>query len=440
MKRLFALTAALLPLLAGAQGFVSAVKAVEPALVSILTEKLKRTSAAQPGGAQTVPAEGIGSGVVIDTLGHILTCDHVVSGYMGFVVKFSDGQTYSTPDVLLTGRDPVTDIAVIQVKGRRGFVPARIGDSDELEVGQPVVALGSPYGLDNSASSGIVSAVSRWQMPKRSGPDFQAFIQTDATINPGNSGGPLVTLDGRVVGINSFVRTQKSGAPTGIGFAVPSDLALDVARQIIRNGYVVRGYLGINTQAVTPDLQQAFKLPSARGALVAQVMPRGPGAQAGIRPGDVILELGDSPVEGVREFQTMAAAVTPGTEIRLGVLRGGQRRTLTARFGEWPLPVETPRAVPVLKNWLGMGVTEIPAADRQKYGLRSGVVVTELEQGGPAADAGVKASDIILELGGRELSTAADYQALRQQFRPDGRPLLCRVLRGKEAFYTAIEY
>ena len=422
---------------AAAQDFTAAVRVMRPSVVSVFTDKLKRVAPTESTAAHVVPTEGVGSGAVIDTLGHILTCDHVVAGYTDLSVKFDDGTVYETPDVVVTGRDPVTDIAVIQVKANRRFVPAKVGDSDGLEVGQPVLALGSPFGLEGSASAGIVSALSRWGMVKSSGPDFQAFVQTDATINPGNSGGPLVDMQGRIVGVNSFIRTQNN-SNTGIGFAVPSNLALDVAGQIIRYGRVIRGYLGTTTQAVTPEIQQAMGLASREGALVSQVTAGGPGAAAGLEPGDVVVGLGGVPIADVRQFQNDVAAVKPGSTVELAVLRGGQRRTLSARLGEWPGPVDRPRAVPVLKNWLGIAVADIPAADRQKYNLAAGVVVTQVEQGSPAADAGIKATDIIVALAGQELRSVADFESARQHASGNGKPVLAWVLRGRSAFFAAI--
>lgn len=427
-----------LPAVVPPSDFVAAVRDVQPAVVSVHTEKYRRAGVADSAGAPVVPSEGVGSGVVFDTLGHIVTCDHVVAGYSEISVTFAGGTTLTTPNVLLVGRDPMTDIAVLRVSGTHRLTAARFADSDSLAVGQPVLALGSPFGLENTVTSGIVSAIGRWGFKKgSSGADFQSFVQTDATINPGNSGGPLVDIQGRVVGINSFIRTRKSGF-TSIGFAVPSNVAADVARQLIARGRVVRGYLGVSTQAVTDPLRRALELPSAMGVLIAQVSPGGPGDRAGLKPGDVIGTFEGEAIEDLRAFQTDVAALAPGTTVRFGVIRRGRRLDLAVVLAEWPAMPQDRPSMPVLKYWLGMRAADIPQRDRERGGLQAGIVVTEVEPTGPAADAGIAATDIILELAGVAVSHVGDLDAIRTRLSGSVDPILVRVLRGRQTFYTAI--
>jgi len=291
----------------GQVSFVSAANTVRPSLVSIVTDKVGPAAGADSSSPGLVESRALGSGFVLDTLGHILTCNHVVAQYGGVTVRFSDDKTYSGSEVSVVGQDPVTDLAVIRVTAKRVFVPAGLGNSDGLDVGQPVMAMGSPFGLEGTATAGIVSGLSRWGQPKSSGPDFQDFIQTDALVNPGNSGGPLVDLQGKVVGVSSFIRTTRSG-PTGIGFATPINLAKSIAEQLIRQGKVTRGFLGITTQPLTDGIRQALDLRTRGGVLVSSVEPGRPGDKAGIMPGDVIVTIDGKPIPDARWFQSEVAS------------------------------------------------------------------------------------------------------------------------------------
>jgi serine protease Do len=415
--------------------FVSAADAVRPSLVSIITDRIG--PAAESTGSAILQNQELGSGFVLDTLGHILTCNHVVAGYGGLTVRFSDDKTYAGSDVSVVGQDPITDLAVVRVSAARKFVPAMLGNSDELEVGQPVMAMGSPFGLEGTATAGIVSALSRWGLAKSTGPDFQDFIQTDALINPGNSGGPLVDVQGRVVGVSSFVRTLRSG-PTGIGFATPIKLAQSVAEQLIRNGKVIRGLLGISTQPITEEIRLALGLPARTGVLVSAVDADRPGARAGILPGDAILTLDGKTIPDARWFQSEVAARSPGTKVVLGLVRKGQRKSVTATLGLWTVSTQPGPKDIATKHWLGLAVKDIGSTEPKPGAPEHGIAVVEVE-GGTGADAGLKPGDVIAEVNLAPVRNMADFERIQQVMKGTQRPLLLRVFRGSQAFYTTVQ-
>jgi serine protease Do len=417
--------------------FVSAANAVRPSLVSIVTDKVVPAAGADSGRLGLAETQALGSGFVLDTLGHILTCYHVVAEYSDLTVRFSDDETYSGSAVALVGVDPLTDLAVMKVKTKRAFVPAPLGNSAELDIGQPVMAMGSPFGLEGTATAGIVSGLSRWGEARSSGPDFQDFIQTDALINPGNSGGPLVDVRGRVVGVNSFIRTTRTG-PTGIGFATPINLAKSVAEQLIRDGRVTRGFLGISTQAITEGIRQALGLRTRNGVLVTAVEPGRPGDNAGIRPGDAIIAIDGKPIPDARWFQSEVAGRRPGTAVRFGLVRVGQRKTVTATLASWVIPVQRgPKAIPT-RSWLGITVNDYRGSESEPGQPSYGVIVTEVE-GGTGAEAGLRPGDVVTEINLAPVRNVADFERIEKVMANTGRPLLLRVFRGRQSFYTAVQ-
>ena len=417
--------------------FVSAADAVRPSLVSIVTDKVGPAGAADSSGPDLVQTRVLGSGFVLDTLGHILTCNHVVANYEDLTVRFSDDKTYSGTEVTVVGQDPVTDLAVVQVKAKRAFVPVALGNSEELEVGQPVMAMGSPFGLEGTATSGIVGALSRWGQPKSSGPDFQDFIQTDALVNPGNSGGPLIDRRGRVVGVNSFIRTTRSG-PTGIGFATPINLAKSVADQLIAHGRVIRGFLGISTQPITEGIRLALGLESRNGVLVSSVEPERPGAKAGLLPGDAIVTLEGKPIPDARWFQSEVADRSPGANVALGLVRRGRQKSVTATLGEWTVPIQQGPKVFTTERWLGIVVKDYRGAEPKPGEPDYGITVTEV-QGGTGAEAGLRSGDIINEINLAPIRNVADFDRIEKVMAGTKRPLLLRVFRGRQSFYTTVQ-
>jgi serine protease Do len=434
--KVFAATLILAGTLVAQASFVSAADAVRPSLVSILIDKVGPAGGADSSGPGLIETRGVGSGFVLDTLGHILTCNHVVAEYSDLTVRFADDNAYSGSDVSVVGQDPITDIAVIRVTAKRTFVPAALGNSDELDIGQPVMAMGSPFGLEGTATAGIVGGLSRWGEAKSTGPDFQDFIQTDALINPGNSGGPLVDTRGRVVGVSSFIRTTRTG-PTGIGFATPINLAMSVAEQLIRDGKVTRGLLGISTQPITEGIREALGLRSRNGVLVTAVEPGLPGDKAGIRPGDAIVTLDGRPIPDARWFQSEVAGLRPGTNVTFILGRMGQRKSVTATLGTWNAPLrEGPKVLPT-RHWLGIAVRDLNAAEVQTGGPDYGVAVLEVE-GGTGADAGLRPGDVINEINLAPVRNMADFGRIEKVMTGTGRPLLLRVFRGRQPFYTAV--
>ena len=269
--------------------------------------------------------QSLGSGVIASSDGYIVTNVHVVADADEIVVRLGDHREYKAKVV---GLDPRTDVALLKIEGSN--LPALpFGDSDRLEVGEPVMAIGNPFGLEQTVTSGIVSAKERFI---GSGP-YDDFIQTDASVNPGNSGGPLVDTRGTLVGINTAIFSQTGGS-VGIGFAIPVNLAKDVLRQLKENGKVVRGYLGVAVAPVTPEAGRAAKLDGARGALVAEVVAGSPAASAGLKPGDVILGFQNEPIQNPIDLTRRVAGTPPGSRVALRVVRGGSETTVETKLGQ----------------------------------------------------------------------------------------------------------
>ena len=270
--------------------------------------------------------QSLGSGVIASGDGHVVTNFHVVRGADAIVVRLADQSEYQAT---LVGSDPKTDLALLKIDGR-GLPAMPFGDSDRLEVGEPVMAIGNPFGLEQTVTTGIVSAKERFI---GSGP-YDDFIQTDASVNPGNSGGPLVDVRGALIGINTAIFSQTGGS-VGIGFAIPVNVAKDVLRQLRDAGKVVRGYLGVAVAPVTPEARRAANLPGPKGALVAEVVSGSPAAAAALKPGDVIVSFQGQEIQDPRDLTRRVAATPPGMNVKLEVLRaGGERAALTARIGE----------------------------------------------------------------------------------------------------------
>ncbi|HWP34950.1 MAG TPA: DegQ family serine endoprotease, partial [Thermodesulfobacteriota bacterium] len=423
--------------------FVALAKAVKPSVVNVqvrgrAAERRGRRELTPPfpfgpfgprGPRAPVPRQGIGSGFIVSEDGYILTNNHVVEDAEEIVVRLADEREFRARVV---GRDPKTDIALIKidVPGEK-LTPVRLGDSDALEVGEWVLAIGNPFGLDHSVTAGIVSAKGR---VIGAGP-YDDFIQTDAPINPGNSGGPLVNLSGEVVGISTAIVAQGQG----VGFAIPINLAKQLLPQLRERGVVSRGWLGVIIQRVTPELARSFRLPEERGALVADVMKGSPAEKAGVQRGDVVIEFNGAPVKEITDLTKLVAAARVGSEARLTVIRDGKRLTLPVTVGEMP-GEPTEAAVPRAETRLGMSVQDLtPELARQlEVEGERGVVVTRVEQEGPAARAGIEEGDIIREVNRQPVASVKEFEEALSRSPADA-PVLFLVKRDSGAFYLPVE-
>ncbi len=373
--------------------------------------------------------QGLGSGVIVTEDGYILTNNHVVEGAEEIKVALSNDKTVY--DAKIIGTDPQTDIAVIKIEGKN--LPAiTITDSDQLQVGDIVLAIGNPFGVGQTVTLGIVSAKGRGMGIV----DYEDFIQTDASINPGNSGGALVDAAGRLVGINQSIASPVR-ASVGIGFAVPINLARFVMERLIIDGKVTRGYLGVFIQPVTPELAKEFNLPDNTGALVSEVGRNSPAAEAGIKEGDVIIEFDGRKVTDSRQLRLMASQTTPGKKVTVKVLREGRERTLEVTVGELPSeglaqagdrPGGLRRGQPQPDALDGVVVDDLEARARRQYNIPAqvqGALVVEVEPNSPAARAGLQPGDVILEIN-RQRVTNAD-EAVQRSEEVRGNRVLLRV-------------
>ncbi len=366
--------------------------------------------------------QGQGSGVIVSADGYVLTNSHVVEGADEVTVTLPGGRSYTAKVV---GTDPLSDLAVVKIEAE-GLRPATLGDSDEIRVGQWVVAAGNPFGLTSTITAGIVSGKGRSRMGVT---DYEDFIQTDAAINPGNSGGPLVNLRGEVVGINTAI-LSRTGGNLGIGFAIPINLARSVMSDLIEKGRVVRGWLGVVIQGLDEGLAGSFGYQGTEGALVADVTKDSPAERAGLRPGDIITRYGDRPVTDIDRLKLDVASAEPGAEVPVEVFRDGRRQTLTARIGELPGRQTETTSAAAADAALGMSVRTLTPAIAARLGLEdgvAGVVVTEVEPLGPAARAGLRPGDVITSVENDLVADEGDFvSALRRHTVDDGVRLTVR--------------
>jgi serine protease Do len=420
MPKLIEQPAAISRELKTATSFAPVIKKVAPSVVNIAsTSSLKeqqfihpffddpmfRRFFGDPGGSGRrfrVPrAQNLGSGVIVSEDGFILTNNHMVDGADEVKVTLSDGKTQYTAKVV--GMDPQTDIAVLKVDAKN--LPAiTITDSDKLEVGDVVLAIGNPFNVGQSVTMGIVSAVGRGVgILGREG--YEDFIQTDAAINPGNSGGALVDAEGRLVGLNQSI-VSGSGANAGVGFAVPVNMAKNAMERLVGDGKIKRGYLGVFIQPVTPDLAKEFDLPDQSGALVGDVPPNTPAADAGIKEGDVIVEFNGKKVTDSRHLRLMVSQCEPDTKATVKLIRGGKPKTLTVKLGALPedqasVKPSTDRDQQELDALDGVEVADLDRRARQQYDIPAnvrGALVMNVDEKSNAAEAGLRPGDVILEI------------------------------------------
>ncbi len=346
---------------------------------------------------------GIGTGMLLDDAGHILTNSHVVGGATKIQVLLADGRQFTGDSVKVIGADPSTDLALIQIVEKGPFPHLALGDSDKVEVGQWVIAIGHPRGLNQTVTQGIISAKHRRGISDPT--SYEDFLQTDAAINPGNSGGPLLNLQGEVIGINAAILSE-SGGFEGLGFAIPSNVASHISQELMKNGKVVRGWLGISLQNLTPDLAKSFGLSSTKGALVADVVKGSPAEQAGIKQGDVIIAYQDKPVDDPSSLRNSVSLAGVGSEVKLTVWREGAKQDLTVKVGSQE---EQQKAMAEsLKKQFGIAVRPMAPQEAGKYGLSSqaGLVITEVDPNSAFGKTGFEKDDVILQIENQPVGSA----------------------------------
>jgi len=376
----------------------------------------------------------LGSGILISKDGEILTNYHVVRNADAIKVKLADQTEF---EARLIGKDDRTDLAMIKIRRSGGNLPfARLGSSSQLDVGDWVMAIGNPFGLEHTVTAGIVSAKGR---VIGAGP-YDNFIQTDASINPGNSGGPLINAVGEVVGVNSAIFSQ-TGGNVGIGFAIPIDLAKKVADQLRKNGKVVRGWLGIRAQDVSPQL--ASSLGIVRGgemAVVTEVTEGSPAAEAGIKTSDIVVEFNGRPVPKSHDFPTVIADTPPGHKVTLKILRERKEQTVAVKIGELPDESDAGQQIEAKDAEIGVRVQRITPEAARRLGMNStkGVIIVEIQPGSPADLVGLEPADVVREVNQRPVNSVKDFQlALRQSRRGDR--ILLLVQRGDNAVFFAVK-
>jgi serine protease Do len=428
------------------KSFAELAQKVNPAVVNISTETTVRVPDSPfrhffgPGGGlfgdffgempeREMKQQSLGSGFIIDKDGFILTNNHVVAGADEIKVKLADGREYKARVV---GRDPKTDLALIKISSLFKDLPTLpLGDSDKMRVGDWVLAIGNPFGLGHTVTQGIISATGRII---GSGP-YDNFLQTDAPINPGNSGGPLVNLEGEVIGINSAIIASGQG----IGFAIPSNMAKEIVSQLKTRGKVVRGWIGVSIQSITPDIARAFGLKNDKGALVSEVVPNGPAEAAGIKQGDVIVSFNGKTINRMSDLPFITAETPVGKAVPVTVIRSGKELTLQIRIAEMP-EGQAAAGTTAPAEKLGLTLSNITPRLRSEFGISdtSGALVVDVSRGSLAADAGIQPGDIIREVNRMPVRDTNDYETAIGKWEKN-RPLLLLIKRKGQMFYVSIQ-
>ena len=442
--------------------FVSVAEKVKPTVANISAERVTERSAVpwdpfrffenpfdeffrereeQPRQRRRMREQNLGSGVIIDVQGYILTNNHVVTGAEKIKVRLSDDREFNAT---LVGQDPETDVALIKLEINDPLAQedvARLGDSDDIRVGDWAIAVGNPFGLDRTVTVGVISAKGRSNLDILGGaPAYQNFIQTDASINFGNSGGPLVNIRAEVIGINTAINAQGQG----IGFAIPINMAKKVADELRERGKIVRGYLGMLPQEITFDMAQALNLGSTEGVLVGQVNADTPAEKGGLKVGDIIVRFNDEKVRDVEQFRMMVADQSPGAKVTVVVVREGQDRTLTVELGDRAEYLDVAAGVEPEEAdqiWLGMEVENVSGPDGRRLGLekKNGVVIVQVEAGSPADEAGIVPSDLILKINWNDVNDLSDYQRIQDTLEGQDKPISFLIERNERTSFVAVK-
>ena len=436
------------PQLRGLPDFTELVSQVGPSVVNIRTTSKRKAATPQdeqmqeffrrffgapmpdrPGGGAE-PVRGLGSGFILSADGFVMTNAHVIDGADDVVVTLTDKREFKAKVV---GADKRTDIAVLKIEAS-GLPAVKTGDVSKVKVGEWVMAIGSPFGLDNSVTAGIVSA------KQRDTGEYLPFIQTDVAINPGNSGGPLINLRGEVIGVNSQIYSR-SGGFMGISFAIPMDEAMRVAEQLRATGKVTRGRIGVQIDVVSEDVAEAIGLGKPRGALVRRIEPGAPAAKAGLEPGDVIVKLNQTDIERASDLPRLVGAIKPGTNATVTVVRKGQTKSLPIHIAavesDQPAKPASDSKVTGRKSVAGFSVSELSDAQRKEMGLSHGVRVDAVS--GVAAAAGARVGDVVTSVDNQDVKTVAEFEAASQAAGKRNRAFNVLVRRGELAQYLVIK-
>jgi len=431
---------------ASRDSYADLVERVAPSVVTVRTVQVVRTGSlpddlfhrffGDPSQGEQGPAQrrgGLGSGAIVSQDGYILTNHHVVDGAQNITVELSDRRRF---DAQLVGSDPPSDLAVLKIDAS-GLPSLPMGDSDAVRVGDVVLAFGNPLGVGQTVTSGIISAKGR--ATDLDNTSYEDFLQTDAPINRGNSGGPLVSTRGELIGINTQILSQ-TGGNIGIGFAIPSDMAANVMKQLVKNGRVRRGRLGVSVQGMNSDLAASFGLDQVQGALVSEVDSSGPGAKAGIQRGDVILSVDGEPVRDSNDLRNRISQRAPDSRVKLDVVRDGKHRTVEATLGEMETSAASGDAGGPHsgEGHYGMNVSPVTPdlARRLQLDSDQGVVVMGVDPAGPAAAAGLQQGDVILEVNRQPVS---DVAGLKSALEASGdRPALLLVRHDGSTIFLSL--
>jgi serine protease Do len=442
----------------GLPDFTGIVERHSPAVVKITTLTHARQSDANPSGPyggvppEQIPeifrhffeyrgrpqereAQSLGSGFIISTDGYVITNFHVVDGADEVTVRLSDRREF---DAKVVGSDRQSDIALLKVKASN-LPTVKFAQPGELKVGEWVLAIGSPFGLDYSVSAGIVSAIGR-SIPNERNENYVPFIQTDVAINPGNSGGPLFNLKGEVVGVNSQIYTR-SGGSIGLSFSIPVGLVIDVTEQLKQGGSVARGRLGVGIQDVDKDLAESFGLPKPAGALVSYVEEGGPAEDGGIEVGDIILEFDGREVQTSAELPHIVGLTKPGSRVVVVVLRDGKQKDIKVKVGQLDSDGDQTvagKAGAQPESRLGMQVAPLEAELKSRWEIDSGVRITHVADGSPAAMAKLKAGDVLTLLAGKPVKSPKDFERIVAGL-PSKKMVPARIVRGGQAGFVAIQ-
>jgi serine protease Do len=443
------------------EAFAATAKKAMPAVVSIKIEKVIEQSPSSSGTPfgfndpfgsfgdqfmkkffpqQQAPRKyyerGQGSGFIISKDGYILTNNHVVGDVDKITVILQDGRKFE--NAKLIGTDPDTEVALIKIPGN-DFPVLPMGDSSKTEIGDWVIAIGNPFGLSETVTVGVISAVGRSNVGIAA---YEDFMQTDAAINPGNSGGPLINLDGQVIGINTAIYSE-SGGYMGIGFAIPINMARNIEEQLKEHGKVIRGYLGLVGQDVTPDMAQLLGLKTSKGVIVTTVEPGSPADKAGIKVHDVFLEMSGKKIESYEQFRNDVAMLAPDSKVTLDVLRDGKTRQISVTLGERPATLaqgnQPGRSQPQSQATLGIDVQDLTKnlADRFGYPLGKGVIVTRVDPGSPAGNAGIQPGDLIQGVNRESVNSTGEFERAINHIK--GNKVLLLIRRGQFSQFVVVQ-